>query len=320
MKVLIIGGAGYIGSTATRVFLSHGDLVTVLDNLLFGKESLFELSDNPNYKLIKGDIRNKSDVENAIKDTDVIINLAAIVGEPLCAKYPELAYETNYKAACMVGDIAKKNSVKKYIFISTCSNYGISTTATGATEDSKLSPLSLYAETKINAETYISGLASDSFSPIIVRFATVFGLSPRMRFDLLVSEFIKEAYLRNKIIVYNPDVFRPLIHVIDAAQALLLLAETSKKIQGEIFNVGFDNYQKKEIINIIQTRMPNVEISLLKEGADKRDYRVSFEKIKKMLGYKPEHSLETGIDETIKALKQNLFPNPDDSRYKNTDM
>ncbi len=320
MKVLIIGGAGYIGSVTTRLFLSHGAQVTVLDNLLFNGESLGELSANPNFKLIQGDVRNKESVENAVKGIDVIINLAAIVGEPLCAKYPKLAYETNYQAACMVGDIAKKYSVKKYIFVSTCSNYGISTTTSGATEESELKPLSLYAETKINAEIYISKLASESFTSVVVRFATVFGLSPRMRFDLLVSEFVKEAFLRKKITVYNPDVFRPLIHVVDASEALLLLAETSKEIAGEVFNVGFDNYQKSEIIKMITGKIPGVEITTLKEGTDKRDYRVSFEKIKKVLDYKAMRSLEKGIDETIEALKQNLYPNPDDSRYKNTDM
>lgn len=317
MKVLIIGGAGYIGSVTTRLFLSHRAKVTVLDNLIFGGESLVDLLENPNFKFVYGDIRNKIDIQSAAKGKDAIINLAAIVGEPLCTQYPKLAYDTNYKAACITGDIAKKEGVKKYIFVSTCSNYGINNDNKEATETSKVNPLSLYAETKINAERYILKLTSDRFSTTVVRFATIFGVSPRMRFDLLVSEFVKEAFLFGKITVYKPEVFRPLVHITDAAMALFLLAITSQKIQGEIFNVGFGNYRKREIIDKIVACMPSVKVEPIDTAKDKRDYKVSFEKIRKTLGFRAKHSLEEGIEETMQVLKWGLFPNPNDSRYTN---
>lgn len=317
MNVLIIGGAGYIGSVTVQLFLSHGEKVMVLDKLLFGGESLVSVMQDPNFKFIYGDIRNENDISFALKDIDIVINLAAIVGEPLCAAEPEIAYDTNYKAACSIGNMAKKMGIKKYIFISTCSNYGINTDDKPATEDSAVNPLSLYAETKINAEKYILGLASNLFSPTVVRFATVFGISPRMRFDLLVSEFIKEAFLSRKITLYKPEVFRPLIHTRDAAEALLLLAKTSKKVSGEIFNIGFQNYRKREIVEKIVARMPFVKLEYIESAKDKRDYNVSFEKIRRTLGFKAKISLENGIDETIQALEWGLFRNPSDPRFTN---
>lgn len=318
MKILIIGGAGYIGSITTRLFLSQGAKVSVLDNLFFGGESLLDLLQNPNFKFIYGDVRDKKTVRSAVEGIDTVINLAAIVGEPLCAKTPKQAYDINYKAACHIGNIAKKQGVKKYIFISTCSNYGINANKQAATEQSAVNPLSLYAETKVNAEKYILKLTSNSFSPTVIRFATAFGLSPRMRFDLLVSEFIKEAYLHGKISVYAPQVFRPLIHVKDAATALFLLAKTTKNIRGEIFNAGFGNYKKVDIIRKISARMPAVKINIIGEAKDKRDYKVSFEKIKKTLNFKAKVSLEKGIEETIQALKWGIFQNLNDSCYTNT--
>lgn len=318
MKVLIIGGAGYIGSVATRLFLSRGAKVTVLDDLLFGGESLLDLFQNPKFKFIYGDVRNKQTVQSAVKKIDIVINLAAIVGEPLCAKVPEQAYDINYKAACYVGDIAKKERVKKYIFISTCSNYGINANKQEATEQSEVNPLSIYAETKVNAEKYILKLESHSFCPTVIRLATVFGLSPRMRFDLLVSEFVKEAYLYGKISVYAPQVFRPLIHVTDAAMALFLLAKTTKNIKGEIFNAGYGNYRKIDIIRKITTLIPSMKVDVIGKTKDKRDYRVSFEKIRKTLNFKAKISLEKGIEEIIQALKWGIFQNPNDNRYINT--
>lgn len=318
MNVLILGGAGYIGSVTTKLFLSKGAKVTVLDNLLFGGEALIDLFGNPKFKFIYGDIRKKTDLESATVDVDVAINLAALVGEPLCSKYPKLAKEINYEAACIIGDIAKKGGVKKYIFVSTCSNYGINTSGKEATEETAVNPLSLYAETKINAEKYILSLASASFSPIVVRFATVFGISPRMRFDLLVSELIKEAFLTKKITVYKPEVFRPLIHVNDAAEALFILAKTSKKIKGEIFNIGFGNFQKREIIEKIIARIPKVKVKVIGAAKDKRNYKVSFEKARKKIGFQAKRSLDEGIEEIIQALEWKIFPNPNDSRYTYT--
>lgn len=318
MTVLIIGGAGYIGSVTTRLFLSKGAQVTVLDNLFFGGESLLDLFQNPKFKFIYGDVRNKETVRSVVKKIDTVINLAAIVGEPLCAKTPEQAYDINYKAACYVGDIAKKERVKKYIFISTCSNYGINTDNQAATEQSEVNPLSIYAETKVKAEKYILELTSNYFSPIVIRFATVFGLSPRMRLDLLVSEFVKEAYLCGKITVYAPNVFRPLIHVTDAARALFLVAKTTKDIKGEIFNAGYGNYRKIDIVNKIAKLIPSLKVDVMGKAKDKRDYRVSFEKIRKTLNFKAKISLEEGVEEMVQAMKWGVFRNLNDSRYINT--
>lgn len=320
MNVLLVGGAGYIGSVASRVFLSGGAKVTVLDNLLFGGESLIDLLKNPMFKFIHGDIQDKKIISKTMDGIDIVINLAAIVGEPLCAKYPKLAYDTNYTAACAIGDIAKGKEIKKYIFVSTCSNYGINTSDEDATEEANVNPLSLYADTKINAEKYILSLTSSSFSPTIVRFATVFGLSPRMRFDLLVSEFTKQAFLLKEVTVYKPEVFRPLIHVYDAANALFLLSKTSNKIKAEIFNIGYGNFQKMEIIEKIISKIPSTKVNTLKGTGDNRNYRVSFKKIEKNLGFTAKYSLDYGIEELLQALKWGVFINPGDIRYTNNLM
>lgn len=318
MKILVVGGAGYIGSVLCRKLLTKGHFVIVFDNLLFGGESLIDLLDDPNFKFILGDVRKEKDVAAALKSVDSVINLAAIVGEDLCLAQPKVALETNYTAACNLVEKAKKLGISRFLFASTCSNYGISKANTLATEESALNPISLYAETKVKAEDYILKLASNNFHPCVLRLATVFGLSPRMRFDLLVSEFVKEAFISNKLTVYKPNAWRPLIHVRDVAEAFMavILAE-HKKINKQVFNVGFDNYQKKGLVNLIKKEIPNLKIEILKDKGDRRDYRVSFEKINSVLGFKAVYSLKEGIQELLQVLRWGVFPDFQSYHYTN---
>lgn len=318
MKVLLVGGAGYIGSVLCRKLLAKGHFVIVFDNLLFGGESVIDLLNNPNFKFISGDIRKEGEVTVALEGVEAVINLAAIVGEDLCLAQPKVALETNYTAACNLTERAKKLGISRFIFASTCSNYGISKANTLATEESALNPISLYAETKVKAEDYILQLASSNFHPCVLRLATVFGLSPRMRFDLLVSELVKEAFISNTLTVYKQNAWRPLVHVRDAAEAFMavILAE-HEKINKQVFNVGFDNYQKKELVNLIKKEIPNLKVEILKDKGDRRNYRVSFEKINSVLGFKAVHSVKEGIQELLQVLRWGVFPDLQSYRYTN---
>lgn len=318
MKVLVTGGAGYIGSVLVRKLLEKGNKIVVLDNLLFGGESLIAILPNPNLNFIKGDIRDKKSIKHAIKGVEGIIHLAAIVGEHACKPYPKKAQEINYTATCLLADMAKSSGVKRFIFASTCSNYGISDQDKLATENSPLHPISLYAETKVNAEKYILSLTSTSFHPTILRISTVFGLSPRMRFDLLVSEFIKDAMIKKSLTVYKPNAFRPLIHIQDLANGIFsILSTTPKKVSGEIFNLGFNNYRKRDIIEYIKLKLPKTRIRYVEGKGDNRDYRVSFEKAEKVLNFKAKLDVKAGVDETINAIKNGIFRNIEDSRFGN---
>lgn len=318
MKILVTGGAGYIGSTLTRQLLRKGNFVVVFDNLRFGGESAIDLLSEKNFRLIKGDIRNKKDVSSTLKNIESVVHLAALVGEPACKVNPKETEGINYKGAKIVCDLAKNAGVKRFIYISTCSNYGISDAKHPATEQSALYPLSLYATTKIAAEKYVIGQADNDFIACILRLSTVYGISPRMRFDLLVNEIVRDAFLTNKVAIYQPLAFRPFVHVSDAARAIFTCLEAPKaKIKGQVFNVGSSNYQKQEIVKHIKKYIPQCREEIINAASDRRDYNVSFEKIKKELGFAAKINLNLGIKEMLSALALGIFKNPTDYRYSN---
>lgn len=316
MKILVTGGAGYLGSVLIEKLLNQNHEVVVLDALMFGGESILPFLFNEKFKFIKGDVRNQKTVGSVLEGVDIVFHLAALVGEPACSVNEELTKQINTEAVVNTAKIAKDNGIKRFIFTSTCSNYGISDLDELATEDSVLNPLSSYATTKIAAEGQLLELSDNNFSVTVLRLATIFGLSSRMRFNLLINEMVREAYVNKKIMLYKEDAWRPYTHTEDAADALIsILNADVQKISGEIFNVGTENYQKKELVNLVRKYVPDLVID--KQGGlpDNRDYKVSFEKIKRVVGFSPKHTVLDGIEEMYNAVSKNVFSNLYDPRY-----
>ena len=304
-NILVTGGAGCIGSTLVPLLLSSGYKVRVLDNLMYGGMGLLTNFSNPNFETIIGDIRNKELVKTALKGMDAIIHLAAIVGYPACDKYPQEAQEINYKATKQLNELRNKNQL--LIFASTGSNYGH--VASGiCTEETPLAPLTNYGRTKTKAEATIGS----SPNVIIYRFATAFGLSPRLRLDLLINDLTYQALKTKHLVVYEKDYRRTFIHVRDIAKSLIFALENSSKMIGQIYNVGDEsmNVKKEEVVNILLKKMKFM-LNFTDSGkdADQRNYEVDYSKIKR-LGFKTDVSIENGIDEMIKAFKVVTIKNP----------
>jgi nucleoside-diphosphate-sugar epimerase len=321
--ILVTGGAGYIGSVLVRKLLEANYTVRVIDYLSKGGESLLGLLDNPNFEFIKGDIRNQSDLERALKDVWGVCHLAAIVGDPACAKEPEKARSINLDASIQLYNLCNAHGVKKFIFSSTCSNYGKMSDPEGlVNEDSELAPVSLYAELKVSFEKYLLEQSRENqCKPTVLRFATVYGLSPRMRFDLTVNEFTKELTLGRELIVYGEQFWRPYCHVQDISNAVLTVQESQNEIVDfNVFNVGNteENYTKKMIVDCILKEIPNGKIKYVKKDEDPRDYRVDFSKIANELGFKISRRVPDGIREVKSILENGFIVNPDDDKYRNS--
>ena len=321
-KVLVSGGAGYIGSVLVRLLLEKCYSVRIIDNLSFGGEPIADLLNNDNFEFIKGDIRNESDLRKALKDIDYVAHLAAIVGDPACAKQPELTRSINFEGSKLFYKIANEMGIKRFIFSSTCSNYGKMDDANSyVDETSNLAPVSLYAETKVNTEKFLLSQPKTNITkPICLRFSTVYGMSLRPRFDLTVNEFTKELALGRELVVFGEQFWRPYCHVQDLARGVIAVLEAEKeKVAFEIFNVGDtnDNYQKQMIVNEIKKQIPDAKIKYVKKNEDPRDYRVSFEKINKQLGFKITKRLSEGIRQIKQAVVDGIVANPDDKKYSN---
>ena len=321
-KILVTGGAGYIGSILVKQLLEKNYKVRVLDILNFGGDSLVELFNNPDFEFQKGDVRKDEDIAKALEGVDAVVNLAAIVGDPACAKEPEIAKETNLEGTKKLYQKANEKEVKRFVFASTCSNYGkMEDSDSYVTEESKLAPVSLYAETKVAAEKYLLGQdKSNTCKPTCLRFSTVYGLSPRMRFDLTVNEFTKELALGRELVVFGEQFWRPYCHVVDLARSVITVLEAEEdKVAFDVFNVGDtnENYQKQMIVEEIRKQLPDANIKYVKKDEDPRDYRVSFKKIKSKLGYEITKTVPDGIAQVIQIVKDGILLNPDDSKYKN---
>lgn len=321
-RVLVSGGAGYIGSVLVKLLLNEGYVVRVIDNLRFGGESIVELLNNSSFEFIKGDIREEKDLRLALKDVDYAVNLAAIVGDPACAKEPELAKSTNVYGAKLFYNLANENGVKKFIMASTCSNYGkMEDPNAYVDENSKLAPVSLYAETKVEVEEYLLSRSKENIcKPTCLRFSTVYGLSPRIRFDLTVNEFTKDLAMGKELVVFGEQFWRPYCHVVDLCRGVLTVLNASDEtVAFEVFNVGCteENYTKQMIVDEIKKQLPNAQVKYVQKNEDPRDYRVSFEKIKGRLGFKVSKTVPDGIRQVITAVHDGFINNPDDPKYKN---
>lgn len=331
---LITGGAGYIGSLLTGVLLQQGWSVTVVDDLLFGGTSLLGYWHHPRFRFAKGDVCDPATLrasggEIAVGDLpparfDAVIHLAAIVGFPACQMVgPQVAWRYNFEGTKRVFAVADAGQVERFVFASTYSNYGLSPDGKPVTEESPLNPQSLYAETKIAAEQYLREQTTGATTmPILFRFATLFGVSPRTRFDLIINQFVLEAMTRRKLIIYQRGYARSFVHVRDVCDAILLgLTASPEIVNREIFNVGSDegNYTKDEIVALVQRHVEGtvVEYKDLTFGGDMRDIRVSFAKIRERLGFKPRISVEQGIREVAGVLLNGVIKDALDSQYRN---
>jgi len=301
MKILITGGAGYLGSVITGRMLNAGYEVIVLDKLIFNQVSLLTYTSNPKFKFIHGDVRNESLLERLCNEVDVIIPLAAIVGFPACASEPELAKDINFK---QIFNIVKftNGKGKKILYPNTNSGYGIGIGQTECTEESPLNPISVYGTTKCDAENFLK-INTDA---IIFRLATVFGVSPRMRTDLLVNDFTYEAITKKYITVFEKNFKRNFIHIQDVASVFLFMLENYGQYKGEIFNVGLSdaNLTKQELLEKIQKHVKNFAINYNDyfEDPDKRDYIVSNAKVEST-GWYPTWTIDMGIEELIMAYQ-----------------
>ena len=325
--VLITGGAGYIGSILTSELLRANYRVSVLDSLLFGGESIVPFLNHPNFHFIKSDVTEPRAVRDAVKKDwqipDAVVHLAGIVGFPACqAVGKQVAWKYNVEATKLVFEQAAELGVERFVFASTYSNYGLSEDSKPVTEESPLNPQSLYAETKIASEEYLLSQKDAACAPLLFRFATLYGISPRTRFDLIVNQFVLEAFTKRELIIYQRGYSRSFVHIRDVVRGVMMGLEVEKeKVRGQVFNLGTDNgnYTKSDIVNFILKRMPEtvVEYKDLTFGGDMRDITVSFEKIKRVLGFDTTLNVDDGVREVLFALKSGLIRNPADDRYRN---
>ena len=313
-NVLIIGGAGYIGSVLIEQFLNTGYAVRVLDRLMYENgDSISAYVGRKGFEFIYGDFGHQETLDNCLEGITDVVLLAAMVGDPICKKYPDLTQLVNVDYPKNLFKTMKGKGISNFVFTSTCSNYGLRKDDSLANETSELNPQSLYAETKIEFEKFIlSEAANVDFAPTILRISTAFGISRRMRFDLTVSEFTREVASGKDLLVYDQDTWRPYCNVADISKAIRTVIEAPKdKIHGEVFNVGSDenNFTKRMIVEAILKHIPDAKVAYNEGGVDPRNYRVSFEKVKSQLGFSADHSVEGAVEELIAAMKNQLFTN-----------
>lgn len=312
-RVLVVGGAGYIGNTLVRRLLAAGFKVRVLDLLLFDHgTALAGLWEDPAFEFVHGDLRDQETLKGALEDVTDVVLLAAIVGDPATKNYPELGRSVNVDGAIGVFDALSGTDVQRFVFTSTCSNYGLRESDDLATEESELSPVSLYAEHKVEFERYALGRVDEvPFCPTILRIATAYGMSQRMRFDLTVSEFARTLAIGEELLVYDADTWRPYCHVADISKAIMtVLASPEEKVRGEVFNVGNsdENYTKRMLADAALAALGgNGKIDYQEGGKDPRNYRVSFQKITDAIGFEADHRVPSSVANLVAAIKSGVF-------------
>jgi nucleoside-diphosphate-sugar epimerase len=324
-NILVTGGAGYVGSGLLRELLQKKYNVTCVDNLMFGGESILDIWHNENFTFIKCDINDLEKFDKILTQNnfDAVIHLAAIVGDPACKLHSELATKTNWDSTKWLLDKCKAIGIPKFIFSSTCSNYGkMDDPNSYVDENSRLAPLSLYAELKVKFEQYMLHEINktDDFSPTSLRFSTVYGLSPRMRFDLTVNEFTKDLALDRELVIFGEQFWRPYCHVKDFSNAFItVLKSPVEKVAYNVFNVGdtSENYTKQMLINEIKKVLPSSKIKYVEKNDDPRDYRVNSDKIKKELGFKITMRVPDGIEEVRRMVQEGVIKDPEDQKYYN---
>jgi nucleoside-diphosphate-sugar epimerase len=318
---LITGGAGYIGMLAAEQLLEAGHEVRVLDSLLHGQDDLAASLRERGVELIVADVRDGAARGEALRGADHVVHLAAIVGDPACAIDPEAAQAVNVDASMALIEDAAAAGVSRFVMASTCSNYGrMADPTVPVTEDGVLAPVSLYAEQKVAIEKTLLGLDPAPFAVTCLRFATVYGVAPRMRFDLTVNEFTRDLWSDRRLEVFGEQFWRPYVHVRDAARGIRAVLEApAEQVAGEVFNVGdtAENYRKLDLVELIQRETDHGEVAFVHRTEDPRDYKVAFGKIADRLGYTITSTVPEGIRELIAALEDARFEDAFDGRYRN---
>jgi nucleoside-diphosphate-sugar epimerase len=316
MRVTVTGGAGYIGACATRELLTAGHEVTVLDTLLHGQEDVAAALETAGARLVRGDVRDEAARAAALDGAEAVVHLAAIVGDPACAADPERSHAVNVEGTRAVVEAAAR--AERFVFASTCSNYGrMADPLVPVDETAPLAPVSLYAEQKVQVERDL--LARDGVFTCL-RFATIYGVAERMRFDLTVNEFTRDLWDGRRLEVYGEQFWRPYVHVADAARALaMVLAAPAERVAGRVFNVGHsdENYRKLDLVDLIRERLPAADVRFVHRDEDPRDYRVSFERIRSELGFDPVMRVPDGVAELLVGLDERRFGDPFDRRFSN---
>jgi nucleoside-diphosphate-sugar epimerase len=311
-NILIIGGGGYIGTVLSKFLLNNNHKVKVLDNFIYKNfNAVKELKDLNNFLLINGDLCLENTYPSLMTEVTDVIILGGLVGDPITKKYPELHYRINIEGIKNCINKLKEYSFNKLIFISTCSNYGLISDNEVADENFPLNPLSLYAKAKVDIEKFILSLKNEkiNFEPLILRFATAFGASPRMRFDLTINEFAYELLKGNELVVYDADTWRPYCHVNDFSRLILKVLDDQKNnLKFEIFNVGSDanNFTKRQIAELIADKISGSKVKFKKGDIDPRNYKVNFQKLSK-IDFQIKHNVKDEIDELINFIKNNDF-------------
>ena len=317
-KILITGGAGYVGSVLVPHLLKKDYKITVIDLMIYGKDVL---KSHPNLKIIKGDIRDKSLLEKILPNHEAVIHLACISNDPSFELNPKLGRSINLDAFTPLVEIAKKNSVKRFIYASTSSVYGIKKEK-DVDEDMSLEPLTEYSKYKADCEIIIKKYASEDFTPIIIRPATVCGYSPRQRLDVVVNILTNLAYHKRAITIFGGDQLRPNIHINDMARAYETLIEAPKsKVSGEIFNAGYENRSVFELADMVKKVIGDDVILKSTPTDDNRSYHISSKKIKKILDFDSVNTISDAISDLETAFKKGLLPNSlTDEKYFNIKM
>ncbi len=312
--VLIVGGAGYIGSVLTEQLLRQGYRVRSQDLLLYHNQlTVLPFLGRPGYEFVQGDYADRDHMEACLEGVTDVVILAGLVGDPITKKYPNESQRINHDGMLALIDRLDGRGLNRVVFVSTCSNYGLIPQDTLADENYELSPLSLYAKAKVAMETALLGIKGRvDYQTTVLRFATAFGLSPRMRFDLTVSEFTRAMYLGHELVVYDAHTWRPYCHLGDFSEVIRRVLEAKpERVAFEVFNAGgeVNNFTKQMIVDAILTQLPDAKVGYQQHGSDPRNYRVDFTKIRERLFFQPRYTVHDGVSELIAALRSGLFRN-----------
>jgi nucleoside-diphosphate-sugar epimerase len=320
--VLVTGAAGYMGAAVCHELLAAGRRVRGLDLLLHGQQEVAAELEESGVELLVADLRDQDARMEALAGVEAVVHLAAIVGDPACARDPELSQEVNVDATRALIDETERAGVQRLVFASTCSNYGrMADSSVPVDERAPLAPISLYAEQKVSIERALLGERHDALLPTLLRFATVYGRAPRMRFDLTVNEFTRDLWADRVLEVFGEQFWRPYIHVRDAARAVRCVLDAPLELIGrKVYNVGHstENYRKMDLIELIRGQIDTGTVRYVTRDEDPRDYRVSFDWIRTVLGFQIRMTVRDGIAELISALSRGEFGNPFDPAYRNT--